>query len=216
MKERGVYVAHCPQSNTNLASGIAPVRRYLDEGLNQGLGSDVAGGSTLSIFRAMADAIQVSKLRWRLQDQSLAPLTAPEAFWLGTAGGGAFFGKVGSFDPATSWTPWCWTTAVPPPCCLSRWRTGWSGPSTCPRTGTWSRSLSGALPSGKTQKSPRTVSAGRFFVLLQSPSSPAHQDDSGGDQDHRQQQQENREVKDQVGQVGQRFGGMLVRAEHKD
>ena len=99
MKERGVYVAHCPQSNTNLASGIAPVRRYLDEGLNQGLGSDVAGGSTLSIFRAMADAIQVSKLRWRLQDQSLAPLTAPEAFWLGTAGGGAFFGKVGSFDP---------------------------------------------------------------------------------------------------------------------
>lgn len=99
MKERGVYVAHCPQSNTNLASGIAPVRRYLDEGLNQGLGSDVAGGTTLSIFRAMADAIQVSKLRWRLQDQSLAPLTAPEAFWLGTAGGGAFFGKVGSFDP---------------------------------------------------------------------------------------------------------------------
>ena len=47
----------------------------------------------------MADAIQVSKLRWRLQDQSLAPLTAPEAFWLGTAGGGAFFGKVGSFAP---------------------------------------------------------------------------------------------------------------------
>ncbi len=99
MKERGVYVAHCPQSNTNLASGIAPVRRYLDEGLNMGLGSDVAGGSTLSIFRAMADAIQVSKLRWRLQDQSLSPLTAPEAFWLGTAGGGAFFGRVGSFDP---------------------------------------------------------------------------------------------------------------------
>ena len=98
MKERGVYVAHCPQSNTNLASGIAPVRRYLDEGLNMGLGSDVAGGSTLSVFRAMADAIQVSKLRWRLQDQSLSPLTAPEAFWLGTAGGGAFFGKVGSFD----------------------------------------------------------------------------------------------------------------------
>ena len=99
MKKRGVYVAHCPQSNTNLASGIAPVRRYLDEGLNVGLGSDVAGGSTLSIFRAMADAIQVSKLRWRLQEQSLAPLTAPEAFWLGTAGGGAFFGRVGSFDP---------------------------------------------------------------------------------------------------------------------
>ena len=45
----------------------------------------------------MADAIQVSKLRWRLVDQTLKPLTAAEAFWMGTVGGGAFFGKVGSF-----------------------------------------------------------------------------------------------------------------------
>lgn len=99
MKERGVWVAHCPQSNTNLSSGVAPVRRYLDRGLNVGLGSDVAGGSQLSILRAMADAVQVSKLRWRLQDEGLKPLTVPEAFWLGTVGGGSFFGKVGSFAP---------------------------------------------------------------------------------------------------------------------
>lgn len=99
MKERGVYIAHCPQSNMNLSSGVAPVRRYLDEGLNLGLGSDVAGGSASSIFRAMSDAVQASKLRWRLQDQALSPLTVPEAFWLGTVGGGSFFGKVGSFDP---------------------------------------------------------------------------------------------------------------------
>ena len=99
MKERGVYIAHCPQSNTNLSSGVAPVRRYLDEGLNIGLGSDVAGGSSLSILRAVADAVQCSKLRWRLLDQTLAPLTVAEAFWLGTVGGGSFFGKVGSFAP---------------------------------------------------------------------------------------------------------------------
>lgn len=99
MKERGVYVAHCPQSNTNLSSGVAPVRRYLNEGLHIGLGSDMAGGAHLSIFRAMADAIQVSKLRWRLQDESLRPLTVPEAFWLGSVGGGSFFGRVGSFAP---------------------------------------------------------------------------------------------------------------------
>lgn len=99
LRERGVYVAHCPQSNENLSSGAAPVRQFLNEGLRVGLGSDVAGGSCLSILRAMADAVQVSKLRWRLQDQSLAPLTVPEVFWLGTVGGGAFFGKVGSFAP---------------------------------------------------------------------------------------------------------------------
>lgn len=99
MKRRGVYIAHCPQSNTNLSSGVAPVRRYLDQGLRVGLGSDVAGGSSLSILRAMVDAVQASKLRWRLQDQSLAPLTVAQAFWMGTLGGGAFFGKVGSFAP---------------------------------------------------------------------------------------------------------------------
>ena len=99
MRERQVYVAHCPASNTNLSSGVAPVRRYLEEGIPVGLGSDVAGGTHCSIFRAMADAIQVSKLRWRLLDPSLAPLTAAEAFWLGTAGGGSFFGKAGSFAP---------------------------------------------------------------------------------------------------------------------
>lgn len=98
MKQQGVFVAHCPQSNLNLASGIAPVRTYLEEGLFVGLGSDVAGGYSNSIFRAMADCIQMSKIRWRLIDQELKPLTFPEAFYLGTKGGGAFFGKVGSLE----------------------------------------------------------------------------------------------------------------------
>ncbi len=97
MKEQGVYIAHCPQSNTNLSSGIAPARRYLDEGLNIGLGSDIAAGASMSIMRAMADAIQVAKLYWRLVDSSVKPLTLEEAFYMGTEGGGSFFGKVGNF-----------------------------------------------------------------------------------------------------------------------
>lgn len=98
MKDRGVYVAHCPQSNTNIASGIAPVRRYLDEGLKVGLGSDVAGGSQMSIFKAITDAIQVSKLRWRLVDQTCKPLSITQGLYMATKGGGSFFGKVGSFE----------------------------------------------------------------------------------------------------------------------
>ena len=97
IKERGVYIAHCPQSNTNLASGIAPAKRYLQEGLNIGLGSDIAGGTSISILRAIADAIQASKLHWRLTDESRQPLSLEEGFYLATAGGGSFFGKVGSF-----------------------------------------------------------------------------------------------------------------------
>ena len=97
MKKQGVYIAHCPQSNTNLSSGISPARRYLDEGMQIGLGSDIAGGTSVSILRAMADAIQVSKLYWRLIDSSMKPLTVEEAFYMGTEGGGSFFGKVGNF-----------------------------------------------------------------------------------------------------------------------
>lgn len=98
MKERGVFIAHCPQSNMNVASGIAPMRLFLDAGLKTGLGSDIAGGSSESIFRAMVDARQVSGLLWRLVDQSQKPLSVAEVFWMGTAGGGEFFGKVGKFD----------------------------------------------------------------------------------------------------------------------
>ena len=97
LHKRGVFVAHCPQSNTNLSSGIAPVRKYLNEGLHIGLGTDIAGGHSLSMLRAIADAIQVSKLRWRLVDDSLKPLSLEEAFYMATVGGGEFFGKVGSF-----------------------------------------------------------------------------------------------------------------------
>ncbi len=98
MRKNGVFVAHCPASNMNLTSGIAPIRRYLDQGLNIGLGSDIAGGHSDSIFRAITDAIQVSKMYFRMVDESVKPLVFPEAFYLATKGGGAFFGKVGSFE----------------------------------------------------------------------------------------------------------------------
>ena len=98
IKKNGVYIAHCPQSNTNLASGIAPVRTFLQEGLKVGLGSDVAGGTTESIFTAMADAIHTSKLRWALIDKKQQPLTTQEVFYMATKGGGDFFGRVGSFE----------------------------------------------------------------------------------------------------------------------
>ena len=98
MKKNGVFVAHCPASNANLTSGIAPIRKYLELGLNIGLGSDVAGGHSESVFRAITDAIQSSKLYYRMVDEGYKPLIFPEAFYLATKGGGAFFGKVGSFE----------------------------------------------------------------------------------------------------------------------
>lgn len=99
LRRGGVYVAHCPSSNINLSSGIAPIRRYLTQGLRVGLGSDVAAGESLSIFGEIARAVQVSKLYRLYVDRDARPLTFPEAFWLATLSGGSFFGKVGSFEP---------------------------------------------------------------------------------------------------------------------
>lgn len=98
MKKNGVYIAHCPASNMNLTSGIAPIRKYLDKGLNIGLGSDIAGGHSDSIFRAITDTIQVSKMFFRMVNEEYKPLVFSEAFYLATKGGGSFFGKVGSFE----------------------------------------------------------------------------------------------------------------------
>ncbi len=98
MKDGGVFIAHCPTSNENVIAGIAPAARYLRQGYEIGLGSDVAGGHTLDLLAVMASAVQVSKLRWRYVDQSEKPLTILESLYMATAGGGRFFGKVGLFE----------------------------------------------------------------------------------------------------------------------
>jgi guanine deaminase len=98
MQKNGVFVAHCPASNMNLTSGIAPIRKYIERGLEIGLGSDVAGGQSESIFRAITDAIQVSKMYYKMVDEAFLPIVFAEAFYLATKGGGKFFGKVGSFE----------------------------------------------------------------------------------------------------------------------
>ena len=98
MRENDVFIAHCPASNINLTSGIAPVRKYLDLDMKIGLGSDVAGGQTESIFRAITDSIGVSKMYLRYVDETAKPITFEETFYMATKGGGEFFGKVGSFE----------------------------------------------------------------------------------------------------------------------
>ncbi|HLR35183.1 MAG TPA: guanine deaminase [Tissierellales bacterium] len=98
MAENQVHIAHCPHSNYNLSSGIMPVRTFLDKGIPVGLGSDVSGGHKVSITNVMVSAIQASKIKWLETNKELAPLTTSEAFYLGTKGGGSFFGKVGSFE----------------------------------------------------------------------------------------------------------------------
>lgn len=98
MEKNSIYVAHCPYSNNNLSSGIAPIRSMINQGITVGLGSDVSAGHEVSIAKVMAMAVQVSKLKWLDTKKEDPFLTIPEAFYLATKGGGSFFGKVGSFE----------------------------------------------------------------------------------------------------------------------
>ena len=98
LKRRRVMVAHCPSSNLNVSTGIAPIRQFFEEGVRVGLGSDLSGGHNLNIFRVMVYAIQASKLHYqRNHDRHF--LTLSEAFWMATKSAGSFFGRVGSFEP---------------------------------------------------------------------------------------------------------------------
>ena len=98
MKKNHVMVAHCPTSNFNVSSGMAPIRLFLNEGLQVGLGSDISGGHDLNIFQMMVYAIQVSKMHYQ-QNHERSFLSLSEAFWIATKSAGSFFGHVGSFEP---------------------------------------------------------------------------------------------------------------------
>jgi len=98
IKKNGVIVVHCPASNMNVASGIAGVRTFLDEGIEVAMGSDVSAGHHMSMLRTIQYAIQASKLRYAYTKGAEPFLSITEAFYLATKAGGSFFGKVGSFE----------------------------------------------------------------------------------------------------------------------
>ncbi len=100
LKNHDVWLAHCPQSNLNLTSGLMPVRRDLDYGLKIAIASDVAGGNDSAMNRQIVMAIETSKAKtFESGHADDHPLRLPEAFHMATKVGGALFGKVGSFEP---------------------------------------------------------------------------------------------------------------------
>ena len=101
LKARESGVAHCPISTaTGGEFGVAPIRRYFQEGIKVGLGTDSGGGYSSSMLDAMRQAFIISKARQLLTGGKDQPLTIPECFWLATMGGAevcGLDGKVGNF-----------------------------------------------------------------------------------------------------------------------
>ena len=88
--EYDVAVAHCPGSNSKLASGTARLRDMLDLGVRVGMGTDgPASNDNLDLFEDLRLAAQLARLR----ERSATALTAPEAFWLATGAAAAAIGR---------------------------------------------------------------------------------------------------------------------------
>lgn len=95
---RGVGVAHNPQCNMKLASGVAPVPAFLKAGVKVGIGTDgVASNNDLDLFDEVRSAAFIHKLN----SQNPTVLDALTALELVTIGGARVLGmeeKIGSLE----------------------------------------------------------------------------------------------------------------------
>lgn len=83
-KKRSLTVVTNPASNLKLASGIAPIKRFLDEKLNLAIGTDgPASNNCLDMFREMFLVTGLAKVR----EQDAACIRADEVLYMATAGG---------------------------------------------------------------------------------------------------------------------------------
>ncbi len=97
----GTGVAHCPSSNMRLASGIAPVRRYLASGVRLGLGVDGSASNDAShMIAEVRQAMLLSRLAAAPTLEGGRLLTAREALRIATRGSASVLGRddVGSLE----------------------------------------------------------------------------------------------------------------------
>ncbi|KAG0074097.1 hypothetical protein BGZ90_011031, partial [Linnemannia elongata] len=94
--EKEAGISHCANSNFNLKSGIANVRKMLNKEIKVGLGTDVAGGYTPSIL----EALRASRTASVALDME-SSLVVAELFYLATVGGARVMGledTIGNFE----------------------------------------------------------------------------------------------------------------------
>ncbi|MFB0532233.1 MAG: amidohydrolase family protein [Desulfatiglandales bacterium] len=98
LAERDVKIAHCPESNMKLGSGVAAIGKMLEKGVTVGLGTDgCASNNNLDLFAEMDTAAKLAKVA------SLDPtlLDARTVLHMATVGGARVIGleeKIGTIQ----------------------------------------------------------------------------------------------------------------------
>lgn len=94
MKAKNVRVAHNPQSNLKLASGIAPVQQMLEAGLIVGLGTD---GASSNNNLDLLEEVRLAALLHKVREDNPKVIPAQTALEMGTSCGAQALGldKVG-------------------------------------------------------------------------------------------------------------------------
>lgn len=88
-KKRGLSVVTNPGSNTKLASGIAPIQKFLDAGINVAIGTDgPSSNNCLDMFREMFLVTGLAKLI----NQDASAVDAMEVLKMATVGGAKAMG----------------------------------------------------------------------------------------------------------------------------
>jgi len=98
LSRRGARIAHCPNSNLFLGSGLFRLHHVLESGVVVGLGTDIGAGTTPSMFTAMSDAYKVQQV----QGISLSPF---QLWYMATLGGAkalSLDAETGSLEPGKS------------------------------------------------------------------------------------------------------------------
>lgn len=94
MAADGTGVTHCPSSNMRLASGIAPVRKYLEAGVSVGIGVDGSASNDGSHLLGEArQAMLLARLDASPTHSGGDPLPARQALRMATRGSAAVLGR---------------------------------------------------------------------------------------------------------------------------
>lgn len=111
--ETGSAIAHCPVSNAYFANSVIPIARFMAMGVEIGLGSDISGGFSPSLYDNTRQAVISSRMLEDGVDTSLpadqrgvpnSRITINEAFYLVTAGGGESLSlPIGRIEEGYAW-----------------------------------------------------------------------------------------------------------------